>query len=54
MKNRILASSELQVVYARERASAEEGSEKGSGALARDLPPDNAARGGLGNRGGTN
>jgi phosphatidylethanolamine-binding protein (PEBP) family uncharacterized protein len=54
MKNRILASSELRVVYAREGASTDQGSGKGSGAFARDVPPNNAERGGLGNRGGTN
>ena len=54
MKNKILASSELQVVYAREGASAAEpGSDDGHGASAQALPLNAEARGRLGNRGGT-
>jgi Raf kinase inhibitor-like YbhB/YbcL family protein len=54
MKNKILASSELQVVYAREGADPEPGSGRGSRASAQEMQLNAAARGGLGNRGATN
>ena len=54
MKNKTLASSELQVVYAREGADPEPGSGMGSRTSAPEMPLNAAARGGLGNRGGTN